>query len=134
MRFTGTVGGTEPTYAAEELTIDGIPIPRGALVVPLLAAANRDPAVFVRPDEFDITREPNPHLAFSKGTHFCVGAALARPGGPDRDGQTVPPVPRNLAGRQSGRPATTAGPADVPIARPAGGAVLSDREQFCRLR
>ena len=78
LRFIGMVGGAEPTYAAEDLTIDGIPIPRGALVVPLLAAANRDPAVFRRPDEFDVTREPNPHLAFSKGTNFCVGTALAR--------------------------------------------------------
>ncbi|HWM05604.1 MAG TPA: cytochrome P450, partial [Actinophytocola sp.] len=78
LRYTGTVGGTEPTYAAEELDIGEITIPRGALVIPLLAAANRDPDVFDRPDEFDITRDPNPHLAFSKGSHFCLGAALAR--------------------------------------------------------
>ncbi|MGI9003511.1 MAG: cytochrome P450 family protein [Pseudonocardia sp.] len=78
LRHSGTVGGTEPTYAAEDVTLHDVTIPRGAMVVPLLAAANRDPAVFDRPDEFDITRSPNPHIAFSKGAHFCLGASLAR--------------------------------------------------------
>lgn len=47
-------------------------------VVLLYPAANRDPRVFDEPDTFDVTRDPNPHLAFGHGTHFCLGANLAR--------------------------------------------------------
>jgi cytochrome P450 len=43
-----------------------------------VGAANRDPRVFTNPDTFDITRTPNPHLAFSTGTHYCLGVNLAK--------------------------------------------------------
>jgi cytochrome P450 len=50
-------------------------------VLALVAAANRDPAVFDRPDDLVVTRSPNPHLSFGAGTHFCLGAPLVRHAG-----------------------------------------------------
>jgi cytochrome P450 len=48
------------------------------LLMVWVAAANRDPTQFVRPQEFDLDRDPNPHVAFGRGIHFCIGAPLAR--------------------------------------------------------
>lgn len=53
-------------------------IPAGSLVLAMIGAANRDPQQFQQADRFDIRREPNPHLAFGHGMHFCLGAALSR--------------------------------------------------------
>ncbi|WP_433383029.1 cytochrome P450 [Actinoplanes sp. CA-142083] len=64
--------------AAIDTEISGVTIPAGAQIAALLGAANRDPAVFARPGEFDVTRDPNPHLGFGAGLHFCLGAPLAR--------------------------------------------------------
>ena len=77
LRHSGPVQFTQRVLL-EDLDLDGHAIPARALVALLLGAANRDPAVFAEPDRVDLTREPNPHLAFSSGIHHCLGAALAR--------------------------------------------------------
>jgi cytochrome P450 family 142 subfamily A polypeptide 1 len=64
--------------ATSDAEVAGTPIAAGDRVALIYPAANRDPTVFDRPDEFDTTRDPNPHLSFGHGTHFCLGANLAR--------------------------------------------------------
>ncbi|WP_283134572.1 cytochrome P450 [Rhizohabitans arisaemae] len=61
-----------------EVELGGQRIPAGRLLLVWIAAANRDPAWFPDPDVFDPARDPNPHLAFGRGIHFCLGAPLAR--------------------------------------------------------
>ena len=78
LRYNGPVGHSRPLYALADVKIGGSLISRGDVVVPVLLAANRDPAVFNDPDIFDIGRSPNQHLGFGHGIHFCLGAALAR--------------------------------------------------------
>jgi cytochrome P450 len=65
--------------AVERLELEGKPVHKGQIVVPLIGAANRDPEAYERPNEFDIGRDPGPeHLAFSSGIHYCIGQPLAR--------------------------------------------------------
>lgn len=64
--------------ATEDVEIGSTRIPKGDLVLAMLAAANRDPARFENPDGLDVGREENHHLAFGHGRHFCVGSQLAR--------------------------------------------------------
>ena len=64
--------------AADDMTIGGADVPKGDVMMLLLAAAHHDAAAFVRPGEFDPDRENIRHLAFGKGPHFCLGAPLAR--------------------------------------------------------
>jgi cytochrome P450 len=78
IRFNGPVGHAKMSYALTDIDFGRTVVPRGDIVVPMLLAANRDPAAFDDPDVFDITRDPNRHLGFGHGIHFCLGAALAR--------------------------------------------------------
>ena len=61
-----------------ETELGGRTIGADQMVMVWIAAANRDPRQFSRPHAFDLDRDPNPHLAFGRGIHFCVGAPLAR--------------------------------------------------------
>jgi pimeloyl-[acyl-carrier protein] synthase len=64
--------------ARTDAIMHGTPMAAGEQRLLFLAAANRDPAIFPDPDRFDLSRDPNPHLSFSAGAHFCLGAPLAR--------------------------------------------------------
>lgn len=77
LRFSSPVQATV-RRATRDVELGGKTIPEGQYIVPWLAAANRDPAIFPDPNTFDVTRTPNRHLAFGMGVHFCLGAPLAR--------------------------------------------------------
>jgi cytochrome P450 len=64
--------------AVDDITIGNIEVPAGDAMLLLLAAAQRDPAEFDRPDTFDPGRGTVRHLGFGRGTHYCLGAPLAR--------------------------------------------------------
>ncbi len=65
-------------YALEDLEFSGVKLKKGETVGLMLGAANHDPARFENPSHFNPIREPNPHVSFGAGIHFCVGAPLAR--------------------------------------------------------
>ena len=77
LRYDGPVQLTQRVLL-QDVEIGGHRIPDRTLVALLVGAANRDPSVFADPDRLDVGRDPNPHLAFSSGIHYCLGAALAR--------------------------------------------------------
>ena len=78
LRYSGPLMIATERYARADVEIGGSLVPRGSLVYVGLASANRDAAAFPDPDRFDIGRQPNRHLAFGDGLHFCLGSALAR--------------------------------------------------------
>lgn len=78
LRYNGPVETPTLRFALEDVDWNGHLIKAGDILMPSLLGANRDPAVFADPDKFDITRSPNPHVAFGYGIHFCLGAPLAR--------------------------------------------------------
>lgn len=80
VRFEGSVEMSTFRYAAQDAEIRGTVIPKGSLVQISLASANRDPEKFHSPDLLDVTREglQGTHLGFGHGTHYCLGAPLAR--------------------------------------------------------
>jgi len=77
LRFDPPLHATQ-RKAAKPTQLGGVDIEPGTMIYPVIGAANRDPREYDRPDEFDIRRAGNRHLSFFHGTHFCVGAPLAR--------------------------------------------------------
>jgi cytochrome P450 len=78
LRYDAPVQMATERFTREEVTLAGVTIPRGDVVFALLGSANRDDRQFDRPDELDLERDPNKHLSFGQGIHFCLGAPLAR--------------------------------------------------------
>jgi cytochrome P450 len=77
IRFDAPLHLFERTATAD-VEIGGVLVKEGQKIASLLGSANRDESVFQNPTEMDLTRDPNPHIGFGAGIHFCIGAPLAR--------------------------------------------------------
>ena len=77
LRYDGPVQATA-RFPKAKVEVGGREVPAGTIAFVVLAAADRDPTKFPEPEKFDITRDPNDHVAFGEGIHFCIGAPLAR--------------------------------------------------------
>lgn len=78
LRYTSPVQLNAPRFACVDTELCGVAIRRGEAVCPIVGSANHDEAQFEDPERFDIGRQPNRHVAFGFGPHFCLGAPLAR--------------------------------------------------------
>jgi cytochrome P450 PksS len=78
LRYTTPVPCGVARIAREDVDISGTPIPVGSQILGMIISANRDESVFRDPDTLDLGREPNPHIAFAFGAHYCLGNQLAR--------------------------------------------------------
>jgi cytochrome P450 PksS len=78
LRYAGPLDMATERFAREDISLGDITIPRDAVVYAVLASANRDEGQFHEPNRLDLTRQPNRHVAFGQGIHFCLGAPLAR--------------------------------------------------------
>jgi cytochrome P450 len=78
LRWGSPIAHAPVRFAAQDVTFDGVTVPRGAMVMVSLAAANHDPDRFEHADDLEPDRDTTGHLAFGHGLHFCLGASLAR--------------------------------------------------------
>ncbi len=78
LRYEGAIKTATWRFTRKPVDIGGTTIPAGAAVLPVLASASRDPACTADPDTFNIHRARTAHMGFSAGTHYCMGASLAR--------------------------------------------------------
>jgi cytochrome P450 PksS len=89
LRFTTPVPCGAARTLLDDVEVDGTTMPKGSKVLGMIISANRDEAIFERPDDLDLGREPNRHLTFAFGKHFCLGNQLARLEGQIAIGQLV---------------------------------------------
>jgi cytochrome P450 len=78
LRYTTLAPRVRAEAATDDIEVGGTLVRAGEAVLPLRCSANRDEAVFDRPDTMDFERPNGDHLAFGRGTHYCLGAALGR--------------------------------------------------------
>ncbi|MEV6242074.1 cytochrome P450 [Lentzea sp. NPDC051838] len=78
LRLEGPVNVATFRFTKEPLDLGGVTVPAGEILMVSLVAANRDPAKYENPDQLDVTRSAQGHVAFGHGIHFCLGAPLAR--------------------------------------------------------
>ena len=78
LRFTTPVPCGTTRMATEDVEIGGTTVEKGSNLLGMIISANRDETVFDRPDQLDLGREPNRHITFAFGKHFCLGNQLAR--------------------------------------------------------
>ena len=78
LRYDPPVQNSTFRHAICDFQVNGVQIEKGQLVTAVLASANRDTRVFPHADQLDIERNPNPHLSFGRGAHFCLGSLLAQ--------------------------------------------------------
>jgi len=93
LRYDSPVQSTV-RHPRADVELGGVTIPARTLVFVVVAAANRDPAQFANPETFDIMREPNDHVSFGEGIHYCLGAPLARMEGAIAIGRALKRFPR----------------------------------------
>jgi cytochrome P450 PksS len=78
LRFVSPVQFTKPRFVRQDVVLGGVQLRKGDKIMPMLAAANLDPAANDRPQTLDLARAPCRHAAFGAGIHFCLGHQLAR--------------------------------------------------------
>jgi cytochrome P450 len=78
LRYVPIAKASMERVATEDVTLSGVPVPAGSVLIPLQYSGNRDEALTDDPNRFDVARAACPHLAFGHGTHHCLGAQLAR--------------------------------------------------------
>jgi hypothetical protein len=94
LRYEGSAAWASLRIAAQDLQLGGVAIPKGSFVHLSLSSAGHDPEAYDDPERFDVTRWPNRHLSFGHGTHFCIGAPLARLQGEIAFGTLLRRLPR----------------------------------------